>query len=123
MFNLSLTAGLIMLTCLLGVVDPEMVSQREEVIQIRLPMEYGPNFAINGFVVLTDQGYNRGWFDHEYGHYLQQKERGFKRYAVEIVIPSMIGSLYDGIRYGVSTTPWPWEAEADDLSKEFSTYE
>jgi len=58
-----------------------------------------PAFQLNGVIVGWD-----GW--HEYGHFLQQEERGDLAYYVTIALPSMVSAWFPGHYY----TPWEYGA-------------
>ena len=97
MITHAVSTGLILAICIMGMFTPIEIGYRDGAM---LVLGDGlPAFQLNGVVVGWD-----GW--HEYGHYLQQKERGDLVYYATVALPSFVSSFFEGHYY----TPWEYEA-------------
>ena len=83
-----------------------------------LVVDYGvPMFTVNGVMF-------GGYSDHEYGHHLQQEERGDKTYYATVALPAVVGNIVQGFGYMrtgnriLDYYSLPWEADATRRAKE-----
>ena len=69
-----------------------------------------------GVIILDTDQQTEEYLNHEYGHSIQFKQVGSKRYLAEVMIPSMLtynAQTHNKLPYDYYS--YPWEAEADRL--------
>ncbi len=121
--HLGITTGMILFFAIAGMAGVP-IEMYEDAVMLRTPAWFTPTFQINGFIVrsdihpdLSDYGdFDDSFAQHEYGHYIQQKKQGFNLYFIATAIPSLIGCV---VVRDSSYWNFPWEAEANRLSKNY----
>ena len=123
MRSIAVSAVLILTTCFIGMIDPGSIEYYNGAVVVHVQRQ--DSFQLGGFIFAGAPEH----IPHEYGHYLQEIDKGFERYIVEVAMPSVLTNvifLTEDLIHQRPRGVWasiynalPWEAEADRLSKEF----
>ena len=102
--------------------DPEVVLENLEKHNVAyyhgvlvVKTSFDTSFSF-GFIGLSVYQQDKDTLNHEYGHAKQLEEKGWRKFIVDVVIPSVTINLLD--RQGKLPYSYygaPWEAEADAL--------
>lgn len=113
--SLGISACLIILTAFVGMLVPLEIESRGGALVVDVG---SPMFQMNGIIF-------GGYSDHEYGHYLQQRDMTREEYLLTVAVPSVSANVV-GVSYYLITGDHigpdasneeyrsrPWEGDAD----------